>query len=110
MSRTRLCVMTAIGLAAVSVAVMIARRHVVGPEVRLPHGPDTWKVTALVQGKSAGDAWLITAMPLDGPRQHVVSEQISGEHFTTRPVESAPAGERRNVRWTQRPGTTTGPF
>ena len=40
-------------------------------------------MTALVQGKSAGDAWLITAMPLDGPRQHVVSEQIGGEDFIT---------------------------
>src|SRR5438105_4072913 len=109
MSRTRLCVITAFALAALSVAVMAARRQVLGPEVRLPHGPDTWKITMLVQGKSAGDAWLVTALPLDGPRQHVVSEQCAGDSFSTRPVDPT-AGDRRTVRWTQRPGTVTGPF
>jgi hypothetical protein len=110
MSRTRLCVITATILAGLSVATIAARLHVLGPEVRLPHGPDTWKTTMLVQGKSAGDAWLITAVPLDGPRQHVVSEQCVGESFGTRPVDPPPGGGRRTVRWTQRPGAPSGPF
>ena len=51
MSRTRLVCSTALGLAAATIAVMVARRQVLGPEVQLPHGPDTWKVTMLVQAK-----------------------------------------------------------
>src|SRR5580704_16869575 len=99
MSRTRLCVVTALALAAGSVGVMVARRHVLGPEVRLPHGPDTWKVTMLVQGKSAGDAHLFTAAPLDGPRQHVVSEQFAGEGFSSRPMDPSPVNDRRTIHW-----------
>jgi hypothetical protein len=110
MSRTRLCILTALGLAAVSVAVMAARRRVLGPEVRLPHGPDTWKVTMLVQGKSAGNAELFTALPLDTPRQHVVGEQFAGEDFTARIPEPPPGGDRRPARWSQRPGAAAGPF
>ena len=72
-------------LAALSAGVMVARRSVLGPEVRLPHGPDTWKVTMLVQGKSSGDAHLVTAVPLEGPRQHVVSEEWAGEEFAGAP-------------------------
>jgi hypothetical protein len=108
MSRTRLCVLTALGLAGVSVAIILARRAVLGPEVTLPHGPDTWKVTMLVQGKSAGDARLVTAVPLDGPRQHVVSEQCAGEEFSARP-QVKPGGDRRTILWDQRPGSAAGP-
>src|SRR5580704_1717243 len=109
MSRTRLCVLTALALAAFSVAVMMARRHVLGPEVRLPHGPDTWKVTMLVQGKSTGDARLFTAAPLDGPRQHVVSEQCVGEDFAFRPMEP-PGGDHRTIRWDQKLAAPAGPI
>src|SRR5947208_12350854 len=110
MSRTRLCVVTALALAALSAGVMVARRSVLGPEVRLPHGPDTWKVTMLVQGKSSGTAELFTAMPLDGPRQHVAGEQCVGEEFTSRPQDPPPAGDRRTAHWVQRPGVAAGPF
>jgi hypothetical protein len=109
MSRTRLCVLTAIALAAVSAGVMVARRRVLGPEVRLPLGPDTWKVTMLVQGRSAGDAKLFTAMPLDGPRQHVVAEEWAGDEFSGRPLDRPPTGDRRTLRWDQRPGSAAGP-
>jgi hypothetical protein len=110
MTRTRLSVVTALGLAAASVGTMVARRHVLGPEVQLPHGPDTWKVTMLVQGKSFGGAGLFTAAPLDGPRQHVVSEQCASEGFTSRPLDPPPAGDRRTIHWDQRPGEPAGPF
>src|SRR5258708_7514080 len=46
MSRTRLCVVTALALAPLPVAVMVARRHVLGPEVRRPHRPDPRELTA----------------------------------------------------------------
>jgi transglutaminase-like putative cysteine protease len=109
MSRTRVCVWTAAALATASAAVMAARYRVLGPEVALPHGPDVWKVTMLVQGKGGGDARLVTATPLDGPRQHLVREQWLGDDFTARPQDS-PTGVRRTVLWTQRSGATAGPF
>ena len=107
MSRTRLCVITALVLAAVSVGIIVARRQVLGAEP-VPHGPDAWKVTMLVQGKAAADSWLVTALPLDIPRQHVLGEQYQGETFSARPDK--PAADRRTVRWTRRPGTPDGPF
>ena len=110
MSRTRLCVVTALGLAAAAVTVMAARRHVLGPDVYLPHGPDTWKVTMLVQGKSAGDGELRTVVPLDGPRQHVVAEQFAGEDFVAKPLDTPAGGERRVVEWRQRTAGPAGPF
>ncbi len=109
MSRTRLCVVTALALAVASVAVMVTRHLVLGPEARLPRGPDTWKVIMLVQGRSTGDARLVTATPLDGPRQHVVRELCHGEPFTPRP-QNPGADDRRTVHWAQRPGTEPGPF
>jgi hypothetical protein len=110
MSRTRLCVIAALALAACSASVMLARRHVLGPEVRVPQGPHTWKVTMLVQGRSAGDARLFTAMPLDGPTQHVVSEEWSGDGFAAAPQDHPPGGDVRMLRWVQRPGAAAGPF
>ena len=53
MSRTTLCVVTAAGLALLSLGVMIARYHVLGDEVKVPHGPGTWKVTMVVQRQAA---------------------------------------------------------
>ena len=108
MSRTRLCVLTAAVLAATSAGLMVARRCVLGPAVALPHGPEVWKVTMLVQGKGTGDARLVTATPLDGPRQHVVREQFLGDDFTARP-QGPPAGDLRTVLWTRR-GGAAGPF
>src|SRR5690242_15550916 len=110
MSRTRLCVVTALALAAASAGVMAARHAALGPEARLPHGPDTWKVTMLVQGKSAGDAKLVTAAPLDGPRQHLLGESWAGDGFTAKPQDPRPAGDRRTVLWTQKPGAEPGSF
>jgi hypothetical protein len=110
MSRTRLCVLTALALAAASAGVMAARHAALGPEARLPHGPDTWKVTMLVQGKSAGDARLVTATPLEGPRQHLLGESWAGDGFTARPQDPRPAGDRRTVLWTQKPGAEPGSF
>jgi hypothetical protein len=87
---------------------MIARREVLGSEP-VSHGPDAWKVTMLVQGRAANDAWLITALPLETPRQHVLTEQSQGDAFSARPVDGRSA-DQRTLRWTRRPGTAEGPF
>src|SRR5262245_39227971 len=69
MSRTRLCVLTACVLAAASLTVMATRHHVLGPEVKLPHGPGTWKVTLMVEGTCTGDGRVVTGVPIDGGGQ-----------------------------------------
>src|SRR6476661_6066305 len=81
MSRTTLCVATAAVLALLSIGVMALRHHVMGDEVRVPHGPGTWKVSLAVRGRSEGDARLLTLTPLDFGRQHVVRESCQSAEF-----------------------------
>src|SRR5439155_21168257 len=109
MSRTRLAILTAACLATVSLAVMAARRHVLGAEVKRPHGPDTWKVTILVQGRSTGATKVVMATPLDGARQHVVREQWSSDGFAAK-SQAVGAADRRSRLWTQRADAAPGPF
>src|SRR5262245_53581705 len=101
MSRTRLAILTAAGLATVALALMATRRYVLGPEVKRPHGPDTWKVTMLVQGRSAGGAKVVMTTPLDSPRQHVVREQWGGNGLAAKP-QGTGATDRRSLMWTER--------
>ena len=54
MSRTTLCLLTAAGLALLSVGLMVGRYRVLGNEVKLPGGPGTWKVTLVVCGSEFG--------------------------------------------------------
>jgi hypothetical protein len=109
MSRTTLCVVTAGVLATLSLGLMIVRWQVLGKEVRVPAGPDTWKVTLAVKGQSLGDARLQTATPLDCGRQHVLREACHSKELFDKPPE-ARHPERRQVLWTQRGGTSEGAF
>src|SRR5439155_11540849 len=109
MSRTMLCLTTAAVLAFVSIAWMVARQQVLGSQVNVPNGADTWKITFSVLGKSTGDAKLITAMPLDFGRQHVLRESYRSEALLEKPP-AVRHPERRQVLWTQRAGTSNGPF
>ena len=103
MSRTTLCVLTAAGLAALSLGLMVARSQVLGDEVKAPAGPGTYKVTVVVRGKSNGEARLVTACPLDFKRQHVCDEQCQSAELSPRRTETR-RGERRQVQWAQKPG------
>jgi hypothetical protein len=109
MSRTTLCLLTAAGLVAVSVSLMIVRRHAMGGEVPGPAGPGTWKVTLVVQGECQGDARLQTATPLDYGRQHVLREVCHSTELIDKPPE-ARHPERRQVMWSKRGGAGDGPF
>ncbi|HXG13213.1 MAG TPA: 7TM domain-containing protein [Gemmataceae bacterium] len=109
MSRTTLCVLTAAGLAAAALGVMALRYHVLGPEVNVPAGPGTWKITLLAQGISEGDARLQTARPLDFGRQHVLREQYRSAELIDRPPDPRHP-DRRQVLWSRRAGVTDGPF
>jgi hypothetical protein len=117
MSRTTLCAATAAVLALLSLGVMALRHHVMGDEVTVPHGPGTWKVSMVVQGRSQGEARLLTLTPLDFGRQHLVRESYQSAEF----LDSAPEArhdaapesrhpERRRVLWKKRVGARDGPF
>jgi len=109
MSRTRLAILTAACLTTASLAAMAGRRHVLGTEVKRPHGPDTWKVTMLVQGRSTGAAKVVMATPMDSSRQHVVREHWGGDGFTAK-LPATAATDRRSLLWTQRSEAAAGPF
>jgi hypothetical protein len=109
MTRTTLCVLTAVGLALLSLGTMVLRYRVLGEEVQRPVGPGTWKVTLAVQGSSQGHARLWTATPLDLERQHLVEDVYTSEEFANKPPE-ARHPDRRRVVWAQRPGGPAGPF
>ncbi|MFL5339035.1 MAG: 7TM domain-containing protein [Gemmataceae bacterium] len=108
MSRTALGIVTASLLAVGSIAVMATRYRVLGDEVNLPGGSGTWKITMLVQGRSAADAHLWTATPLDLAHQHIVRETARSDEFQQKPQEHH--ADRREQSWTQTPGTKPGPF
>src|SRR5262245_13876976 len=110
MSRTLLSILTAAGLAVLSVGLMIGRCQVLGEDVKVPTGPGTWKVTLLVQGQSVGtDARLLTTTPLDFGHQHILDELFRSDELLAKPPDSKHP-ERRQVMWTQRPGVPEGPF
>jgi hypothetical protein len=86
---------------------MATRYAVLGGEV--PAGPNTWKVTMLVQGVAQGDAKVLTLSPLDFGRQHVVRETYTSEKYRTKPV-AVHQPERRHVVWFKRSGAPDGAF
>ena len=88
MSRTTLCLGTATGLTIVSLAFMVTRYTVMGSEVQLPVGPNTWRVTMKLQGTFDGDTQIKTAMPLDVGRQRVLREAYDSGQLLNRPVEA----------------------
>ena len=109
MSRTTLSILTAAGLAAASLALLITRQQVLGNQVNVPVGPGTWRVTLLVTGKSTGETRLMTLTPLDFGRQHILKESCRSEELLDRPPD-ARHPNRRQVIWTRRAGVDDGPF
>jgi len=109
MSRTALCVLTASILATVSAGISILRVQVMGQETRVPVGQGNYKVTMLVRGKSAGDAHLISACPLDFNHQHIFGEEYSSGELFPKIVEGQ-HGIRRTLHWSQRVNAPRGPF
>lgn len=110
MSRTILTMLTAAGLATVSVLIMAGRYHVLGDEILVPSGPNIWKVTMKVNGISlAANARLQTLTPLDFGRQHIKRESCHSDELLDKPP-SARHPDRRGVLWTPRPGVGPGHF
>ncbi len=109
MSRTMLAGLTAAGLAIMSLAIMATRYGVMGDEVKLPLGPNKWKVTMVVQGTSTGETRLQTASPLGIGRQHVLKESYTSDQLLGKPPE-ARNPDRRQVLWLRRGGVGDGAF
>lgn len=109
MSRTTLCLVTALLLASLSVGISILRIQVMGQETRVASGPGNFKVTMLVRGKNSGDARLITACPLDLSQQHVYGEDYSSSELFPKMVETQ-QGARRTLHWSQRVASPKGNF
>jgi 7 transmembrane helices usually fused to an inactive transglutaminase/Transglutaminase-like superfamily len=109
MSRTTLCGITAACLALGSLGVMAVRYRALGDEVKLPSGPNVWKVTMTVQGRMEGNARVLTASPLDFNRQHILRETYRSTQMQARPPE-ARQPQRRRVLWTRKGGVPDGSF
>jgi hypothetical protein len=110
MSRTTLCILTASALAVFSFCLMALRIKVLGEAATAPEGPNSWKITLVIQGRLEGhDARLTTLVPLDFDHQHISSEVFRSSEFLARPPD-ARYPDRHQVLWSQRPGTRPGPF
>jgi hypothetical protein len=109
MSRTTLCLLTAAGLALLSLGFLATRYAVMGGEAHLHAGPNTWKVTMKVQGAFDGDTNVRTATPLDVGRQHVLRETYDSPQLLNRPAD-ARHPERKLVLWSRRGGQKDGKF
>jgi hypothetical protein len=109
MSRTTFCLLTAAGLALLSLGFLATRYAVLGGEAHLHAGPNTWKVTMKVQGTFDGDANVRTATPLDVGRQHVLHETYESPQLLNRPAD-ARHPERKVVLWSRRGGQKDGKF
>jgi hypothetical protein len=109
MSRTTLCGITAAGLALAALGLMAVRYHVLGDEVKLPAGPNVWKVTLTVTGHSNGDPRLLILAPLDFNRQHVLRESFHSAQMVEHTPESR-SPQRRRVLWTRKAGAADGPL
>jgi transglutaminase-like putative cysteine protease len=108
--RTLLCIGTAAVFIAVSAALMITRNQVLGDDVHLPGGPETWRITLVVSGKATtADARLHTATPLESPRQHILHETRQSEQFDAKPSDMRTA-EQRETAWSWKPGRPAGSF
>jgi hypothetical protein len=104
-----LCVLTATALSVLSLGFMAARRQVMGGEIDLPAGPNTWKVTLTVQGQAEKGARVWTSAPLDVHHQHVVREKHRSGQMEARTIESKDS-RRRTVLWSKKPGAHVGAF
>lgn len=109
MSRTALCLLTALALAVGSLSLLVVRFGVLGGEVTLPVGPGTWKIVFVAQGFAERDGRVLTASPLEAGRQHILREECRSQEFTGETAEGEPT-DRRLVAWTPRTPNTEGLF
>jgi hypothetical protein len=113
MTRNRLCIITAAGLAAIAVSSIAFRYSVLGDEIHAPTGPGIWKVTLVVEGQMEGPAKLSNLTPLDTIRQGLLRESAQSDQFADRgldPRHQDKHPERRYMNWTRRSSAADGAF
>ncbi|MDB5310112.1 MAG: Transglutaminase-like superfamily protein [Gemmataceae bacterium] len=100
MSRTRLAVVTSVGLVALSAAVFITRRATGGADVEGPPGTSSWEVSLTARGRldleKAGP--VVISTPLEFRRQHIFDEAWKSDGLARR------EGRGRDAKWKRRPG------
>ena len=110
MSRTTLTVLTAAGLVTVSVGMMVGRYYILGDDILVPRGPNTWKVTMRVDGNSlTNNAKVQTITPLSFGHQHIKREKWRSAELVGK-LATARHPERPQVLWSQGAGVPPGPF
>jgi hypothetical protein len=89
---------------------MVVRHQILGDNVKIPIGPDTWRVSLVVKGKTNGsDSRLMTATPLDFGRQHILREECWSVELLNKPPDVRHP-ERRQVLWVPRAASDEGTF
>ena len=100
MAKTRLSLLTALLLAAVSVALFVGRRLTPGAEAGGPRGDSAWKVTLAAAGElAAGESSVVNARPPDFRHQHVFEERFHSKELRVPTGKKGSHGDRREAVW-----------
>src|SRR5438552_1303924 len=105
MSKSLMTVVTALGLSALSVGLILGRWHVLGSEIDGTPGAAAWRVVLEVEGElTTADATVTTVLPPDFRRQHIVDEAFESKELAHK-VRIAKDGGQRKAVWHRRAGT-----
>src|SRR5262249_44073877 len=99
MAKTRLSVVTALGLVVLSLALFLGRWYLLGADLFGPRGDSTWEVTLEVAGRLASPKGTVVLLPPpDFRRQHIYAEQFQSHELTYRVIHNRSSG-RREIVW-----------
>jgi hypothetical protein len=99
MSKTKLTLLTALGLVVLSGVVFLLRRSVLGDELLGPRGASAWEVTVEIKGVfQTKNARLKMRPAPDFRRQHVYAESFQSAQLTHRVIHSRDPS-RREIVW-----------
>jgi hypothetical protein len=105
-----LSLITALTLALVSLGTMAYRRSIGATHAAFPASAATWHVRMVLTGKTVSpEARILSLVPFDFGRQHVVREECHSVELIARPPDLRHA-ERRQTIWLPRSGRHNGPF
>ncbi|OWK36446.1 7TM domain-containing protein [Fimbriiglobus ruber] len=108
MSRTRLTVLTALGLLLVAVAIGVARWQTGGTRATAPPGQSSWEVTLTATGQLPDDkhGGLVVSTPPDFRHQHIFDETMKSNELVHREGRGVAARGHptQDVPWKRRPG------
>jgi hypothetical protein len=110
MSRSMLSFMTALTLAMASLGTMAYRRSIGAAHAAFPTSASSWHIRMVLTGKTLSpEARILSLVPYDFARQHVVREECHSVELIARPPDLRHS-ERRQTIWLPRSGRHNGPF